>query len=86
MTTKPNPTITNARRAILVVTILLVLPFAGYYYSNSEYSTGSSIFVEEPIFQQVHVSMVSDGNRKIDFATESLFDEIIPVEFKTSWE
>lgn len=82
MTTKPSPTITNARRAILVVTILLVLPFAGYYYLNSEYSTGSSIFVEEPIFQQVHVSIVSDGNRKIDFATESLFDEIIPGEFK----
>lgn len=78
--TKPNPTITNARRIIILVTILLVLPFAGYYYL--EHSTTSSVFIEEPVFQQVHVSIVSDGNKKIDLGIESLFDEIIPAEFK----
>ncbi|KAL6453966.1 hypothetical protein SBY92_003420 [Candida maltosa Xu316] len=86
-TTKSNPVITNVRRTIIFVIIGIILPFALYYYLTfDEFSSVLNKFQKEEFTtQQVHISLVSDGSRKIDFKIDNLFDDFIPRKYRDQY-
>ena len=83
--TKHNGTISKIRGVIILVTILIILPFATYYYLTYEQTPTASQFSEEPIDQQVHISIVTDSSRKIQFNIEEAFRDIVPKKYRDQY-
>lgn len=83
--TKPNSTIANVRRVIILVTTLIILPFAAFYYLTYEQTPITTQFSEEPTDQQVHISIVSDSSKKIQFDIEGAFNDFVPRKYRNQY-